>query len=83
MNANESKDSEISRRSIIPDTPFFQAHKHSNKDAERQRSELIDAITNPNRQTAFALALILVLLILNFVLRFPDLGPIVAEFNQF
>jgi hypothetical protein len=34
-------------------------------------------------QTAFALALIVVLLMLNFILRFPDLGAIIAEYNQF
>ena len=34
-------------------------------------------------QTAFALALIVILLMLNFMLRFPDLGAIIAEYNQF
>jgi hypothetical protein len=34
-------------------------------------------------QAAFALALIVILLMLNFILRFPDLGAIIAEYNQF
>ena len=46
-------------------------------------SALVAAIVNPHLHTIVALLLIALLLMLNFILRFPDLGAIVAEYNQF
>ena len=54
--------------------------RSADKAAEQRWS---DRIINPDQQTAFALALIAVLLMFNFILRFPDLGAIIAEYNQF
>jgi hypothetical protein len=39
------------------------------------------AAARSDRHTIVALALIVVLLIVNFILRFPDLGAIIAQYN--
>jgi len=44
---------------------------------------LVAAIANSHLQTVVALLLIVMLLMLNFILRFPDLGAVIAEYNQF
>jgi hypothetical protein len=51
--------------------------------AEHRWLRLANAIVNSEGTTTFALALIVALLMLNFILRFPDLGAIIAEYNQF
>jgi hypothetical protein len=53
--------------------------RSTDKSAERRWSDAI----NPAQQTAFAVAFIALLLMLNFILRFPDLGAIIAEYNRF
>jgi hypothetical protein len=69
MNAN--KGAKVRQRSAVRNT--LQEKKRSNKAADHGWPS----------QTAFALALIVVLLMLNFILRFPHLGAIIAEYNQF
>jgi hypothetical protein len=44
---------------------------------------LAGAIANPQLHTIVALNLIGVLLLLNIILRFPDVGSIIAEYNKF
>lgn len=68
---NTHKGAKIRQRPAASNTP--QEEKRSNKAAEHGWPS----------QTAFALALIVILLILNFILCFPDLGAIIAEYNQF
>jgi hypothetical protein len=63
--------------------PVIRITQLSGNIAEQRRLELIDALSNPDRQTVVALALLVVLLMLNFIMRFPDLGAIIAEYNQF
>jgi cell division protein FtsW (lipid II flippase) len=77
-----TKRTRIGQLAVICITQLFQAQKRSNKTAKRT-SESIDAITSANEKTAFLLAFIVVLLMLNFILRFPDLGAIIAEYNRF
>jgi hypothetical protein len=72
----------IGQRAVIRIAKLFQAQKRSYKTAKRS-SESVDTIIRANQETTFALALIVVLLVLNFILRFPDLGAIIAEYNQF
>jgi hypothetical protein len=57
-------------------------NRSAKRAAERRRSALIGAL-NSERTTGFALAFIAVLLMLNLILRFPDLGAIIAQYNQF
>jgi hypothetical protein len=50
---------------------------------ETAQSRLITVITDPNLQTVVALCLIGFLLTLYFILRFPDFGALIAQYNQF
>jgi hypothetical protein len=50
---------------------------------EAVRSQLITVITDLNLQANVALCLIGFLLILYFILRFPDLGSLIEQYNQF
>jgi hypothetical protein len=80
---NTKKGTKKGQRPVIRNTQLFQAQNRSSKTAEQRWSQLIDAIANPDRQTVVALALIVVLLMLNFILCFPDVGAIITEYNQF
>jgi|SRR5580700_7941575 hypothetical protein len=51
--------------------------------AETARSQLITVITDLNLQAVLALCLIGFLLILYFILRFPDLGALIEKYNKF
>lgn len=51
--------------------------------AEIVQSQLITVITDLNLQAAVALCLIGFLLTLYFILRFPDLGALIEQYNQF
>jgi hypothetical protein len=51
--------------------------------AETVRSQLITAITDLNLQAVVAFCLIGFLLSLYFILRFPDLGALIEQYNQF
>jgi hypothetical protein len=44
---------------------------------------LIGALKNSNLHTIIALVLIGLLLLLNFIFRFPSLGGVISEYNQF
>lgn len=68
---SKNKGAKIRQRSAVRNT--LQEKTRSNKVADHGWPS----------QTTFALALIVVLLMLNFILRFPDLGAIIAEYNQF
>jgi hypothetical protein len=41
------------------------------------------AITNADLQMVVAFSLIGLLLALNFIFRFPDMGAVIAQYNQF
>jgi hypothetical protein len=42
-----------------------------------------EALTNPDVQSIVAFCLIGLLLTLNVMFRFPDLGALIAQYNQF
>jgi hypothetical protein len=44
---------------------------------------IIAAITNPDFQAVLAFCLIGFLLALNLMMRFPDLGAVIEQYNQF
>ena len=46
-------------------------------------SSFVAAITNPDILLVTAFSLIGILLTLAFMLRFPDLGAVIAQYNQF
>jgi hypothetical protein len=50
---------------------------------EENRSSSEAAARRAGLHTKIALALIGCLLILNFMLRFPELGAVIAQYNQF
>jgi hypothetical protein len=50
---------------------------------ETARSQLITVITDLNLQAVVALCLINFLPTLYFILRFPDLGALIEQYNQF
>ncbi|HTV31303.1 MAG TPA: hypothetical protein VMF32_26450 [Xanthobacteraceae bacterium] len=80
---NTKKGTKTGQRPVVRNTQLFQAQNRASNTSEQRPSELIDALYNPDRQTVVALILVVVLLMLNFILRFPDLGAIIAEYNQF
>lgn len=50
---------------------------------ETLQSQLITVITDLNLQAVVAFCLIGFLLTLYFILRFPDLGALIEQYNQF
>jgi hypothetical protein len=58
----------------------------ANRQAEKTGTEwsrLVTAIANPELHAVIAFCLIGLLLTLNLILRFPDLGAIIEQYNQF
>jgi len=51
--------------------------------AEELRQRILAAVTNPDLQAVVAFCLIGLLLTLNVMFRFPDLGAIIAQYSQF
>jgi hypothetical protein len=56
--------------------------KYSHPADERWR-RIFTAVSNPDLQLALALSLIGLLLTLYIMFRFPDLGALIAQYNQF
>lgn len=46
-------------------------------------AEFVEVITDPELLTVVAFSLIGLLLALNFMLRFPDFGAVIEQYNQF
>ena len=46
-------------------------------------SRLVTVITNPDLLTVVTFCLVGLLLSLNFILRFPDFGGVIEQYNQF
>jgi uncharacterized membrane protein YdfJ with MMPL/SSD domain len=58
----------------------------TNRQAEKTATEwsrLFTAITNPDLHAVVAFCLIGFLLALNLILRFPDFGAVIEQYNQF
>jgi hypothetical protein len=51
--------------------------------ADKPSQRFLTAVTNPDFQAVLALSLIGLLLTLNIMFRFPDLGALIAQSNQF
>ena len=51
--------------------------------AEEPWQRILIAVTNPDLQAVVAFSLIGLLLTLNVMFRFPELGALVAQYNQF
>jgi hypothetical protein len=58
--------------------PFIRADLHPG-----DRVLHASPLAHPDRTTAFAIWIIAVLTALNLVLRFPDFGAVIAQYNQF
>jgi hypothetical protein len=50
---------------------------------ETEWSQLVMAITNPDLHAVIAFCLIGLLISLNLILRFPDFGAVIEQYNQF
>ncbi len=46
-------------------------------------SRIVTVITNPDLLTVVTFCLVGLLLSLNFILRFPDFGGVIEQYNQF
>jgi uncharacterized membrane protein YdfJ with MMPL/SSD domain len=58
----------------------------ANRQAEKTETEwsrLVTAIANPDLHAVVAFCLISILLALNLILRFPDFGAVIEQYNQF
>jgi uncharacterized membrane protein YdfJ with MMPL/SSD domain len=58
----------------------------TNRQAEKTGTEwsrLVTAIANPDLHAVVAFCLIGFLLALNLILRFPDFGAVIEQYNQF
>ena len=51
--------------------------------AEERWQRILTVVTNPDLQLVVAFSLIGLLLTLNVMFRFPDLGALIAQYNQF
>jgi hypothetical protein len=51
--------------------------------AVKLRSSFVAAIKNPDILLVIAFSLIGLLLTITFILRFPDLGALIVQYNQF
>jgi hypothetical protein len=51
--------------------------------AETEWSRLVTAIANSDLHSIIAFCLICLLLALNLILRFPDFGAVIEQYNQF
>lgn len=71
--------SPIMRKFHPPEKPSLR------KDLAAQRSSSVVAgvSAHSHLHTVIALCLIVLLLVVNAILRFPDLGAIIAQYNQF
>jgi hypothetical protein len=84
MAMNPKSPAKLGQRSILRSVvPFETRKRRLRKAAEKRRPMLAGAIANPQLHTIVALNLIGVLLLLNIILRFPDVGSIIAEYNKF
>lgn len=63
--------------------PAEKSDRRKLRATERRRSIVVGATERSSLHTIIALCLIALLLILNAILRFPDLGSIIAQYNQF
>jgi hypothetical protein len=53
------------------------------KSASESWHRLYAAVTDPDLQIVAAFCLIGLLLTLNLIFRFPDMGAVIAQYNQF
>jgi hypothetical protein len=63
--------------------PLARAKRKHVHPAEEPLRRILIAVTNPDLQTIVAFSLIGLLVTLNVLFRFPDLGAIIAQYNQF
>lgn len=72
----------MKRRPIVEKAKSIALAKAQNfHGGERSSSEI--AVSRADLHTKIALALICGLLFLNFMLRFPELGAVIAQYSQF
>lgn len=69
----------VVRKLHLPEKPV----RRKIKAAEGSRSFVASIISHSSLHTIIALYLIALLFALNVILRFPDLGGIIAQYNQF
>jgi hypothetical protein len=67
---------------LVLQSPTKPASRRTQR-TETVRSQLITVMTDLNLQAVVALCLIGFLLTLYFILRFPDLGALIEQYNQF
>jgi hypothetical protein len=63
--------------------PLEKPSLRKDRAAQRSRSTVAGGSAHSNLHTVIALCLIVLLLVVNVILRFPDLGVIIAQYNQY
>jgi hypothetical protein len=63
--------------------PLIKSDGRDVKGAEGQWPRFVAAITNSNVLAVVALCLAAFLIALNLILRFPDFGAVIEQYNQF
>jgi hypothetical protein len=77
-NARMNKKQRIRELQALPETKTKYIHP-----ANESWQRIFTAVTNPDVQVTVALSLIGLLLTLNIMFRFPELGALIAQYNQF
>jgi hypothetical protein len=62
---------------------LFKSANCRTQGAETEWSRLVTATANPDLHAVVAFCLIGLLLALNLILRFPDFGAVIEQYNQF
>jgi hypothetical protein len=62
---------------------LFKSTDRRTQESETEWSRLFTAIANPDLHAIVAFCLIGLLLALNLILRFPDFGAVIEQYNQF
>jgi hypothetical protein len=73
-----NKKQRIRELQALPETKTKYVHP-----ANGPWQRIFTVVTNPDLQAILALSLIGLLLTLNIMFRFPDLGALIAQYNQF
>ena len=62
---------------------LFKSANCRTQGTETEWSQLVTAIANPDLHAVVAFCLIGFLVALNLILRFPDFGAVIEQYNQF
>ncbi|MGA7429101.1 MAG: hypothetical protein WBQ24_18480 [Xanthobacteraceae bacterium] len=71
------------QRPVIRELQALPEARNHDAGANEWGQRLYATLANPDLQIVAAFCLIGLLLTLNFIFRFPDMGAVIAQYNQF